>query len=61
MDTCLGTSSVPLVVAVPMECTFVAQFFPTSFAFWSDMVDFDFISIFEEQFAPTAFPWLFLK
>ena len=50
-----------LIVAVPVERAFVAQFFPASLTSGGNMIDFNHILIFELQLAPTAFSRLFLQ
>ena len=61
MDTWLGTSGVPLIVAVSMKSHFVTHFFSPSLASWSEMVDFNVVLVFEEESTPTALSLLFLE
>ena len=51
----------PLIMAVPMKRTFVAEFIPAACAFGNDVIDLYVILICEEEFTPTAFPLLFLE
>ena len=55
------TLGVTLVVAMVMENTFVAQFFPAAEAFGGDVVYLNHVSILKEQSAPAAFSVLFLE
>src|SRR5258708_30753973 len=50
----------PLVVAVSMKSTLVAEFFTTTLTFWGDMIDFYLFLLPEEQSTPSAFSLLFL-
>ena len=51
----------PLIMAVPMKRTFVAEFIPSALAFGNDVIDLNVVLIFEEKFTPTTFSLLFLK
>jgi hypothetical protein len=55
------TLGVTLIVAMVMENTFVAQFFPAAEAFGGDVVYLNHVSILKEQSTPAAFSFLFLK
>jgi hypothetical protein len=59
-DTFRFVFGMPLVVAVAMQSTFVAEFFIATFTFWGEMIDFDLIFLPKEQFTPSAFALLFL-
>ena len=61
MNTCLGMVCMPLIMAVPMKRTFVAEFVPSACAFGNDVIDLYVILIFEEESTPTAFSLLFLE
>jgi len=43
-----------------MECKLVTQFFPAAITFRGDVIDFNGVSILEEQFTPSALPLLLL-
>src|SRR5882724_5171891 len=49
------------IVAMPMECELVTEFFPASFTFRGNMIDLNKISFVELQFTPTTFPGLLLQ
>src|SRR5260370_36087088 len=51
----------PLIVAVSMECKFVADLLPSALASGGDAIYLNLISILEEQSTPAAFPWLFVQ
>jgi len=55
----MGTMS--LVVAVSMESELIAEFLSSSFAFWSDVVNFNLISLAERQFTPCALALLLVE
>ena len=59
-DTFRFVFGMPLVVAVAMKSTFVAEFFLATFTFWGEMIDFYLIFLPKEQFTPSAFALLFL-
>ena len=59
-DTSQLVFGMPLVVAVAVKSTFVAEFFTATLAFWGDMIDFYLIFLPKEQFTPAAFSLLFL-
>lgn len=48
MNTCLGMLCMPLIMAVPMKRTFVAEFVPSACAFGNDVIDLYVVLIFEE-------------
>ena len=50
----------PLVVAVSMKSTLVAEFFTTTLTFWGDMIDFYLFLLSKEQSTPSAFSLLYL-
>ena len=60
-DTFRFVFGMPLVVAVTVQSTFVAEFFITTCTFWGDMIDFYLICLSKEQFTPSAFALLFLQ
>jgi hypothetical protein len=60
-DTLGFVFGMPLVVAVAVKSTFVAEFFTTLLTFWGDMIDFDLIFLPKEQFTPSALSLLFLS
>lgn len=53
-----GTASVPVVMAMPVQEKFVAEFFPSAFTSGRNMIDFDHICVLEEQATPATFPFL---
>ncbi len=55
------TLGVSLIVAMAMKDAFVTQFFPSAQASRCNVIDFHSILIFEEQFTPLTFPFLFSK
>jgi hypothetical protein len=57
----LNTVCVSLIVAVSMERQLVTEFFSSAQAGGEDMVDFDQVSVFEEQSTPAACSLLFLQ
>src|SRR5258708_12997909 len=59
MNTCLRMVCMPLIMAVPMKRTFVAEFIPAACAFGNDVIDLNVILIFEDESTPTAFPFFF--
>ena len=59
-DTLRFVFGMPLVVAVSMQSTLVAEFFTTTLTFWGDMIDFYLILLPKEKFTPSAFSLLFL-
>lgn len=61
MDTDLGISCMPLIVAVSMESHEVAQFVASSLILWGNMVDFHTVSVSESQFTPATFSLLLLE
>lgn len=52
---------VSLIVAMSMQCTFIAQFFASALAARGDMINLDDVSVLKEQFTPSAFSSLLLK
>jgi hypothetical protein len=61
MDTDLGISCMPLVVAVSMESHEVTQFVASFLILWGNMVDFHTVSVSEGQFTPATFSLLLLE
>jgi len=61
MDTDLGISCMPLIVAVSMESHEVTQFVASSLILWGNMVDFHTVSVSESQFTPATFSLLLLE
>jgi len=59
-DTLRFVFGMPLVVAVSVKSTLVAEFFTAALTFWGDMIAFYLILLPKEQFAPSAFSLLFL-
>ena len=59
-DTLRFVFGMPLVVAVSVKSTLVAEFFTATLTFWGDMIDFYLILLPKEQFTPAAFSLLFL-
>jgi hypothetical protein len=50
-----------LIMAMAMERTFVAQFFPSTKVFGENVINFSLISVSEEEFTPSALSLLFLE
>ncbi len=48
-------------MAMTMECQFIAQFFSAPKVFRGEVIDFNGVSILEEQSTPSAFPLLFVQ
>src|SRR5215470_16477895 len=46
------TFCMSFIVAVSMECKFIAQFFSTPFIFWCDVIDFYQVSILKKESTP---------
>ena len=57
----VNTLGVSLIVAMPMKCAFVTEFFPASLTSGRNMIDFNHLSIFEMEFTPTTFPFLLFQ
>ena len=48
------------IMAMSMEGKLVTQFFPAATIFRDEVIDFNGVSILEEQFTPSALPLLFV-
>jgi hypothetical protein len=48
-------------MAMSMQRTFVAQFLSSALAAWGNVINFDDVSILEEEFTPATFSSLLLK
>jgi hypothetical protein len=57
----LFTLAVSLIVAMPMEWAFVAEFFPSSLTAGGNMIDLNHVSFFEMQSTPAACAGLLLQ
>ncbi len=57
----VDTLGVSLVVAMSMQCIFVAQFLSSAFASWDDVIDLNDISILKKQFTPSTLSRLLLE
>jgi hypothetical protein len=60
IDTLRLVFGMPLVVAVAVKNTLVAEFITATLTFWGDMINFYLILLPKEQFTPSAFSLLFL-
>ena len=54
----VDTSRVSFIMTMSVEQEFVAEFFAASFALWSNVVNFNDISVLKEQLTPATFPLL---
>jgi len=59
MALVMGTMS--LIVAMSMEGKLVTEFFSPSFAFWSNVVDFDLVRFAEHQITPSTLALLLVE
>ena len=60
----MGTVDTPcmsLIMAMSMQCTFVAQFLSSTLAAWGDVINLNDVSVLKEQLTPSTFSSLLLE